>query len=375
MNDRISSAKSAVTKLLAHAGIQINGSAPSDIHIHNDNFYDRVIRDQLLGLGESYMEGWWDCQRIDLFIAQLATSKVERMIKMRPAILWKYMVAKIYNFQNKNRAFEVGQKHYDIGNDLFQMMLDTNMNYSCGYWKTATTLEQAQLDKMDLVCKKLMLTPGMRVLDIGCGFGSFARFAAENYGVEVVGITISKQQYEFAKNLCKNLPIEILIQDYRSMQGSFDRIVSIGMFEHVGHLNYKTYMDTVHNCLADDGLFLLHTIGGNVSTTRGDPWIAKYIFPNGMIPSIAQIGKATEQLLIMEDWHNFGPDYYKTLMSWHQNFNQGWDKISNKYDQQFFRQWNYYLQFCAGGFKARDIQLWQIVFSKKGLKDRYEAPR
>ena len=147
------------------------------------------------------------------------------------------------------------------------------------------------------------------------------------------------------------------------------------MFEHVGHLNYRTFMQKVHDCLTDEGLFLLHTIGANQSTSTASPWISKYIFPNGMIPSITQIGKSLENLLIMEDWHNFGLDYYQTLMSWHHNFNAGWDTIKNNYDEHFFRQWNYYLQYCAGGFKARDLQLWQIVLSKNGLRDRYEAPR
>ena len=375
MSKQTQAAKSLVQQLLDVAGIKINGSAPHDIRIHNERFYDRVIRDRDLGLGESYVEGWWDCERIDLLIEQLVNAKIENMLKTQPLILFKYLLAKIYNFQSKSRAYQVGQKHYDIGNDLFQVMLDPTMSYSCGYWKSATTLDQAQIDKLDLVCKKLQLAPGMRLLDIGCGWGGLAKYAAENYGVSVVGVTISQQQYEYANKICQDLPIEILLQDYRQLQGNFDRIASIGMFEHVGHLNYKTFMEKAHSCLTDDGLFLLHTIGGNQSTTRASQWISKYIFPNGMIPSIAQIGKASEQVLIMEDWHNFGPDYYNTLMSWHQNFNREWEKINNNYDQHFFRMWNYYLQYCAGGFKSRDLQLWQIVFSKNGLTERYQAPR
>lgn len=375
MREKKDTSKAYITELLLLAGIQVNGPSSWDIQIHNDNFFKRVFRDGELGLGESYVEGWWDCQHIDLLIARLAEAKVEKKLKVNLRLVYNLLISKIFNFQTKSRSFQVGKRHYDIGNDLFKIMLDSNMNYTCGYWKRAETLEQAQLDKLDLVCKKLMLSPGMRLLDIGCGWGAFAKFAAENYGVEVVGITISKEQYELAKTNCQNLPIDIRLQDYRDLDTKFDRIASLGMFEHVGHLNYRNYMKIVNNCLTDDGIFLLHTIGGNQSTTQVTPWIAKYIFPNSMIPSISQIGKASENLLIMEDWHNFGADYYKTLMAWYHNFNEGWSRIQNNYDNHFFRQWNYYLLYCAGGFKARDIQLWQIVFSKNGLKGGYDAPR
>ncbi|CEG57742.1 cyclopropane fatty acyl phospholipid synthase [Legionella fallonii] len=375
MDKRISKSQSLVRELLLLAGIKINGSEEYDIQIHNDNFYTRVLRNGDLGLGESYVERWWDSKRIDLMIERLVNARVEEKLKKSPYLLFKLLLSKIFNFQNPRRAFQVGEKHYDIGNDLFKIMLDSRMNYSCGYWKSAATLDEAQLNKLDLVCRKLLLKPGMRLLDIGCGWGGLARFAAENYGVQVLGITVSKQQYELAKTYCANLPVEIRLQDYRKLEGTFDRIASLGMFEHVGHLNYRKYMQIASNCLIDEGIFLLHCIGGNASTTQASPWISKYIFPNGMLPSIAQIGTAVEHLLVMEDWHNFGPDYYKTLMAWYDNFLAGWDKIKNNYDESFFRMWNYYLLSCAGTFKARDLQLWQIVFSKNGLKERYEAPR
>lgn len=364
-----------VGDLFQIAGIQINGSHAFDPKIHNEAFYSSVVRDGDLGLGESYVKGWWDCERVDVFIEHILRAKLQDQIKVRPGLFYKYLLSKVVNYQTKHRSLEVAKKHYDTGNDLFQAMLDPLMIYSCGYWKSAQTLEQAQLDKLDLICKKLLLSPGMRLLDIGCGWGGLARFAAEHYGVEVVGITLSKQQYELAKALSGNLPIEIRLQDYRELTGCFDRIVSVGMFEYVGHLNYKKYMEIASRCLSDDGLFLLHTIGGNQSTTQTSPWIEKNIFPNGMLPSIMQIGKAIEGVFIMEDWHNFGLDYYKTLMSWHANFNEKWDELKNNYDNTFFRMWNYYLLSCAGAFKARDIQLWQVVLSKNGLKERYEASR
>ena len=368
-------AKTIITDLLQMAGITINGDSPWDLQVHNERFYDRVLRDTDLGFGETYVEGWWDCQRIDMLISRVIAANIESKLKYNLRFVLKLFFTKFLNLQTKKRALHVGTRHYDLGNDLFQIMLDSNMNYTCGYWKNAETLEQAQLAKLDLTCKKLMIKPGMRLLDIGCGWGGLAKYAAEKYGVSVVGITISQQQCELAKQRCKNLPIEIRFQDYRDLSEKFDRIVSLGMFEHVGFLNYRAYMQIVHNCLSDEGIFLLHTIGSNTSRTNATPWISKYIFPNGMVPSIMQIGKASERLFVMEDWHNFGIDYYKTLMAWHHNFNEGWDKIQRNYDQSFFRMWNYYLLYCAGGFKERDIQLWQIVFSKKGVKEGYQAPR
>lgn len=368
-------AKSMVVELLGLANMTLNGNQPWDLHVNNDQFYQRVLRDGELGLGESYMEGWWDCQRIDLMIARLLEANIEPKLKKNIGFIAKLFLAKFFNLQTKKRALQVGLRHYDLGNDLFQIMLDSFMNYTCGYWKNANNLEEAQQAKLDLTCRKLLLKPGMRLLDIGCGWGGLAQYAARHYGVEVVGITISRQQCELAKERCKGLPIEIRFQDYRDLNESFERIASLGMFEHVGYLNYSKFMHIVHNCLTKEGIFLLHTIGSNTSLTQASPWIAKYIFPNGMLPSIMQIGQATEKLLIMEDWHNFGNDYYHTLMSWHHNFNEGWPKIENNYDHRFFRMWNYYLLSCAGTFKARDIQLWQIVFSKTGLKERYEAPR
>jgi cyclopropane-fatty-acyl-phospholipid synthase len=254
-------------------------------------------------------------------------------------------------------------------------MLDSRMNYTCGYWKNAQTLDQAQVAKMDLACQKLLLKPGMRLLDIGCGWGAMAKYAAQHYGVSVVGITISEQQAQYAQKNCQDLPVEIRLQDYRDLHEPFDRIVSLGMLEHVGFHNYRAYMQMANRCLTDNGLFLLHTIGSNQSVVTADPWITRYIFPHGMLPSIAQIGTAIEGLFVMEDWHNFGVDYDKTLMAWQHNFSSAWPKLNSLYDENFYRMWNYYLLLCAGGFRARAMQLWQIVLSKNGLPEGYQAPR
>ena len=213
------------------------------------------------------------------------------------------------------------------------------------------------------------------MLEIGCGWGSFAKYAAETYGAEVVGITVSKEQVELARKRCKGLPVEIRLQDYREINEPFDHIVSLGMIEHVGNKNYRTYMQTVHRCLKDDGIFLLHTIGSNISVYTTDAWIAKYIFPNSHLPSIRQLALATEGLFVMEDWQNFGAYYDKTLMAWFQNFDAGWDKVKSNYSEQFYRMWKYYLLSCAGSFRARKNQLWQVVFSKHGIQRGFVPPR
>jgi len=364
-----------VQGLLQSVGITINGQAPDDIQIHNDNFYPRIIRQGAVGLGESYMEKWWDVQRLDNFFAKILRGNLESKISIPWRFKIKLLLANIINLQTKWRSKQVAEQHYDLDNDLFTAMLDKRMVYSCGYWKHATTLEQAQEAKLDLICQKLQLKPGMRLLDIGCGFGGLARYAAEKYQVSVVGVTISEQQYQFAKQYCQGLPVEIRLQDYRDIHESYDSVVSVGMFEHVGHLNYRAFMQVAHRALADGGLFLLHTIGGNQLSSIPNEWICRYIFPNGVIPTIAQIGKSAEKLFVVEDVHNFGADYDKTLMAWYDNFKQHWDQLKTRYDERFYRMWTYYLLCCAGSFRARTNQLWQVVLSKKGVLGGYQGVR
>ena len=281
------------------------------------------------------------------------------------------MRAYVLNPQSIKRAFIVGKEHYDMSNELFSLMLDEGMNYSCGYWKNAQDLNQAQINKLDLICQKMHLEPGMSVLEIGCGWGGFAKYAAQNYGVSVHGVTISKEQMQYAEDACQGLDVTFELKDYRKLNTEYDRIVSIGMFEHVGYKNYRRYMQVARRCLKDDGLFLLHTIGRNNSNRTAEAWINKYIFPNGMTPSVQQIGKAVENLFIIEDWHNFGQDYDTTLMAWYENFQNNWHRLEQTYDERFQRMWQYYLLMCAGSFRARRNQLWQLVLSKKGLKGGY----
>ena len=365
--------KTTVTELLESADIKINGQRPYDIQVHNEDFYARVLSGGTLAFGESYMDGWWDCEALDQLAVRLLNAHLDKKLKvMNPSFLLTFLRAYLLNTQSKGRAYMVGEKHYDTGNDLFSLMLDKRMNYSCAYWRYANDLDQAQIDKMDLICRKLHLKPGMKVLEIGCGWGGFAKYAAENYEVNVYGITISKEQEQYAKESCRDLDVSFELKDYRELNTQYDRIVSIGMFEHVGYKNYKEYMEVAHRCLKEDGLFLLHTIGRNSSARATEPWINKYIFPNGMTPSAKQISAASEGLFVIEDWHSFGQDYDKTLMAWHENFQNNLSKLKDSYDERFQRMWKYYLLMCAGSFRARRNQLWQLVLTKNGIRGGYD---
>ncbi|MDX1637805.1 MAG: cyclopropane fatty acyl phospholipid synthase [Balneolaceae bacterium] len=360
------SVRNNIEKLLHRADITINGTRPWDIRIHNDLFFDRILREGSLGLGESYMDRWWDVEKLDEFFYRILRADLHRRFESAVYHLWYEFKSLFRNPQNESKSFEVGERHYDVGNDLYEVMLDPRMIYTCGYWKPGNDLEQAQVNKLDHVCRILDLGPDQRILDIGCGWGGFAAYAAEQYECEVVGITVSVRQAELARVRCRGLPVEIRLQDYREVDEQFDHIVSLGMFEHVGQKNYRTYFQVADRCLADEGIFVLHTIGGNRSVTHTDPWIEKYIFPNSMIPSIRQIGLAIEDLFLMEDWSNRGPDYDKTLMAWHENVNRGWEQLMNTYSERFRRMWNYYLLSSAGSFRARKNNQWQIVLTKKG---------
>ncbi|QJR80501.1 cyclopropane fatty acyl phospholipid synthase [Alteromonas pelagimontana] len=360
----------------APVGIEINGDKPWDPQIHDSRFYDRLFREGSVGAGESYMDGWWDCVELDELFNRLLSAKLDVALKTKWAFIKHILVARILNLQNQKRAWQVGEAHYDAGNDLYQLMLDDTMAYSCGYWQEADNLHQAQIAKLDLVCRKAQLQKGERVLDIGCGWGSFSQYAAQHYSVDVTGITISKEQQQLAQERCKGLPVDIQLKDYRSLKGKFDKLISIGMFEHVGPKNYSAYMKSAHNLMKDEGIFVLHTIGSAVSQQGTDPWIHKYIFPNGAIPSLTQISQSCEPYFVIEDVHNFGPDYDRTLMNWQHNFEQSWAQIKHLYSERFYRMWNYYLKTCAGAFRCRNLQLFQLVLRKRHSQlPRYSSPR
>ena len=355
-----------VAEIFALAGIEIGGRRPWDLQVYDERFYQRLLSDGSLASGESYMDGWWDAEALDELCTRVHGANLAAKVGEWETI-WLALKGRIFNRQTKSRSAEVAQEHYDLGNDIYGAMLDRRMQYTCGYWKDATTLDQAQENKLGLICRKIQLEPGMTVLDLGGGFGGLAHFMASEYGCRVVSYNISAEQVAYGREWCKGLPVRFEQKDYREAAHeaeAFDRVVSVGLCEHIGLKNYPTFLELAHRKLKPGGLFLLHSIGGNASYTCTDAWMDKYIFPNGMIPSVTQLGKAMEGRWVVEDWHNFGPDYDKTLMAWWQNFDHAWPALQQKYGERFYRMWKYYLMGCAGGFRARKLQLWQIVLSK-----------
>lgn len=371
----IRSVAESLRDILAAADIVVDGSRPWDLQVHNDQFYARVMAEGTLGLGESYMEGWWDCDALDEMCCRGIRARFQERIPFNIRTFVSLATAQLLNLQTRRRSRRVGEAHYDLGNDFFQAMLDPSMQYSCAYFRNTSNLAEAQKLKMDLICRKLGLRPGMRLLDIGCGWGGLAAHAARHHGCQVVGITISREQHAHAEAACRGLPVEIRLQDYRDVRESFDGIVSVGMMEHVGYKNYRTYFETVRRCLKQGGLFLCQTIGVDRSRKDPDPWITRYIFPNSMLPSATQVAKAAEGLFVLEDVQNFGADYDQTLVAWEKNFTESWDRFSGRYGETFRRMWRFYLLSCAGAFRARDIHLFHFLFSHGGIEGGWSSVR
>jgi cyclopropane-fatty-acyl-phospholipid synthase len=378
--------KNVIEKTLDESGIVLNGDRPFDITVRNDDFYRRVVLYGSLGLGESYMDGWWECEHLDELVNRLFISNT---IKKSYFIdTFNALHAKFVNRQNKTESRAVAELHYNLDTELYRHMLGETMAYTCAYWKGQMNLNDAQLNKYELICKKIDLKKSDRVLDLGCGFGGLARYMAEQYGCSVTGVNISGQQLDFAREFCSGLPVDFHLCDYRDVstynpEGRlFDKIVSIGLCEHIGPKNYMSWTRIVHDQLKEGGLFLLHTIGINTTKNHCDPWYDKYIFPNGTLPSIKQLGNAFEGLFVMEDWHNFGFDYNVTLDEWWKNFDAYWK--NNIEDSRggvtpdrlrFYRMWRFYLLAGRGTFKSRHIQLWQIVLSKGNIPMTYYPVR
>jgi cyclopropane-fatty-acyl-phospholipid synthase len=364
-------AEKVVRQLFESAGVGVEGRERGDILVKDNAFYGRLLREASIGLGESYMDGWWECEALDLFIEKLLRVDMKKKIEGSLRLKLLTLQALVTNMQSKRRAKIVAQKHYDLGNDLYEVMLDPRMVYTCGYWKNAKNLNEAQDHKLELICKKAHLKPGMKVLDLGCGFGGFALYAAEKHGCEVVGVTVSTEQQKFGSAIAtrKKLPVELRLQDYRNVQGKFDAVVSIGMLEHVGWRNHRSMMEVVHRCLRTEGIAVLHTIGSNESQRHGIPFFEKHIFPNAASPSLAQLGKAMEGLFVVEDIHNIGPDYEPTLLAWWKNFEAGYGTLDQqKYDERFWRMWRFYLLAAAGAVAARESQLFHLVLTHLGRK-------
>lgn len=369
--------KAIVGSALSQAGIELDGSRPFDVRVNDDRFFYKGFTSGLTSIRDAYVAGWWDTDRLDELTHRFISSDCRLPFTDRMALGLAGLRGFLMNKQSVSRAEQV-RSHYDLDDDLFAAMLDSRMIYSCGYWRNASTLEEAQEAKLDLICRKLELAPGMRLLDLGCGWGGLAKFAAERYKVSVVGVTISVNQASFAREDCAELPVEIRLADYRSLaaeQATYDAVASVGMFEHVGYKNYRRFMDIVGAVLKPGGLALVHTIGGSSSCATFDPWLNKNIFPNAHLPGPRQIMAASEGVLVLEDWQNFGPDYDTTLMAWHERFEAAWPQLRQRYGERFRRMWSCYLLTCAGSFRARKNQLWQIVFSSGRRKDIYLGAR
>ena len=354
-----------IGSVLADAGITVGGHAAWDIRVHDPRLYARVLRDGTLGAGEAFVEGWWDCDALDQLIARVVRARVPRTLGESWPLRAQLVRAYLFNLQVA-RAFEVGERHYDVGNDLYEAMLGPRMMYTCAYFKDVDSLDAAQEAKLDLVCRKIGLRPGMRVLDLGCGWGGFAAFAAERYGATVVGYTVSREQVAWAKEHHANLAVDIRLDDYRNATGSHDAVVSIGLMEHVGPKNHRAYMELVARRLAPGGIAFIHTIGGASPRMGIDPWFDKYIFPNAAIPTLGQLATAMEEILVPEDVQNIGPHYDRTLMAWWANFEAAWPRLRARYGDTFYRAWKYYLLVSAAYFRTREHNLYQIVATPVG---------
>jgi cyclopropane-fatty-acyl-phospholipid synthase len=360
----MSRAQNVMTNLLTIADIHVNGTRPWDIQVHHPRFFGRVLLSGTLGFGESYMDGWWDCNALDEMCCRAIRARLDQHFAFRLSNLWALLTALVVNQQTRRRSRKVGRVHYDLSNDFFEAMLDPNMQYSCALFNEGDDLPAAQLRKLDWICQRLRLHPGLRLLDIGCGWGGLSRYAARHYGCQVVGVTISREQFDYAQRWCRGLDIEILLCDYREVTGRFDRVVSVGMVEHVGPKNYRTYFRTAARLLGDNGLFLCQGIAGDSSRLYLDPWIERYIFPNSLLPSVARLARAAEGVFILEDIKNIGINYDRTLLAWEENFQRCWSRFAGRYGERFRRMWRFYLLSCAGAFRARSLQVFSMLFSK-----------
>jgi cyclopropane-fatty-acyl-phospholipid synthase len=363
--------RSHVEALLGAADVRTDGRRPWDIHVHRERFFRRVALQGDLGFGESYMDGDWSAERLDEVACRLFAAGVDRKTPGLVDVV-NAMLARVVSRQSRLRVRRHVAPHYDLGNDLFEAMLDSeHMVYTCAYWRGgARTLEEAQAAKLDLICRKLGLERNMRVLDVGCGWGGWARFAAANYRVSVVGITLSREQAALGAERAKGLPVELRVLDYRDVKGQFDRVVSIGCLEHVGHRNHRRFLETIRARLRHDGCALVHSIGVCGTQYRSGRFLDRYVFPLVNLPSMAQLGRAIDGLFVLDDVQNIGTDYDRTLMEWHARFQRAWPNLEPRYARllggRFKRMFEFYLLTGAGFARSRRGQVWQMVLTPPG---------
>jgi cyclopropane-fatty-acyl-phospholipid synthase len=363
-----------VRRLLGEAGIELNGPNPWDLQVHRPELYARVLAEGTIGLGEAYMDGWWDCGQLDEFFHRANVGRLGPQLKMTPELAWLWLRSVISNRQRRSRVWRAADVHYNLDVAVFEATFDRRLTGSCGYWADADDLDSAQEAKLDLICRKVGLRPGQRVCDIGCGWGAFMGYAAERYGADCVGVTISEEQARYGRARYAGLPVEFQVLDYRNFKGEADHVVSMGMFEHVGPKNYRAYFEAARRALRPGGLFLLHTIFAKERWPAIDPWLDKYIFPGGVLPTVGQIGEAVDGLFVVEDLENFGADYDRTLMAWQANFRSNWGSVAERHGERFCRMWDYYLCCCAGGFRSRGISVGHFVLSPEGVPGGWRRP-
>lgn len=369
-------ARKIVSDTLARAGIRIDGSNPWDIRVNDERFFSRALRGSL-GFGESYMDGDWDADELDALFRRILRIDVGHSPLVILNRLWHDLRARLANLQSRRRSLAIAETHYDLDHRLYEKFLGPYNQYTCCFFNQASTLEEAEVEKLEMLCAKLELDKDDKVLDIGCGWGGFAKYAAETRGCEITGVSISKEQIAYAREYTAGLPVTIVEADYRDLPDmfggqQFDKVLICGMIEHVGYKNYRTIVSIVHRLLGDDGRFLLHTIGNCESTAIVDPWIEKYIFRNSMAPSMEQLAAAFVGLMVVQDWENYGLYYAPTLAAWQRNLEANWQDIAaieseRPFDERFRRMFNYYLLSSKAAFETEYLHLWQIVLSKKGL--------
>lgn len=375
------SVPASLRSIAVAADIRFDGQRPWDLQVHDSQFFGELVRRGSLALGEGYVAGQWDCDQLDELINRLLRVRANQPLSLRGAIsaAVERLRDQLINPQSLARAFRVGRQHYDIDHRVYAATLDRRLVYSCGHWQEASSLEEAQLQKLERICRKLQMQPGQRLLDVGCGWGSLAAHAAEHHGVRVTAITVSAAQYLWVREHYGHLPIQVELCDYRSLpgllRGRFERIASVGMFEHVGQRNHPCFFRCMQQLMEADGLLLLHTIGHAGPRGGTDPWIDAYVFPGGRLPSATEVCRASAPHLRLEDWENFGGDYVRTLLAWWQNFQARWPELQGHLGEKFYRFWRYYLLSCAGYFRSGQGQVWQLVMSRPESSRVYRSLR
>lgn len=360
------SAESDVRALLARAGVAVGGGRPWDIRVGDARFYKRVLTGGSLAAGETYVDGWWESDRLDEFFHRVFKAGLYERLAFDPWSSLRLRARRILDGGLPPRSSGGDGLRRVLGNDLFRAMLGARMSSTCAYWKDARGLDAAEEAKLELVCRKLELKPGLSVLDLGCGWGAFARYAAERHGVSVVGVDIADDQVALGRELCKGLPVALRVQDHREVRGRFDRVVSIGLMEHVPPKEHRASMAAAAQCLKADGIALVHAVARNAAGRARDPWLERTVLPRGAAPSLAGLAGAMEGSFVVEDVHNLGPHYDPTLLAWHENLALRWPELRGKYGDRLYRTLKFCLLSAAGSFRARRAQLFQIVLTRPG---------